>query len=125
MFAGLGLFIFSCLSIYWVIELFSLMKLQPNSWLIAVGFLVLFCLAFISSFFTIFILFLPFFVEMEMGGSKSWRNYFIFFSILMCFPTIYLILYPTAFINGYYSWISLAVFGYGAGHTFVMYLKER
>lgn len=101
------------------------MKLQPNSWLIAVGFLVLFCLAFISSFFTIFILFLPFFVEMEMGGSKSWRNYFIFFSILMCFPIIYLILYPTAFINGYYSWISLAVFGYGAGHTFVMYLKER
>lgn len=125
MFAGLGLFILSCLSIYWVIELFSLMKLQPNSWLIAVGFLVLFCLAFISSFFTIFILFLPFFVEMEMGGSKSWRNYFIFFSILMCFPIIYLILYPTAFINGYYSWISLAVFGYGAGHTFVMYLKER
>ncbi|MBM3185334.1 MAG: hypothetical protein FJZ67_03465 [Bacteroidetes bacterium] len=122
---GLGLFIVALLSTNWTIELNSIMKSGEASLVQEVGWLLLLLLAGFSWIFSLVLLFYPFFVEMEMGGSKSWRNYFIFFSILLCFPIIYLILYPTTFINGIYSWVSLAVFGYGAGHTLIMYLKER
>jgi cell division protein FtsW (lipid II flippase) len=122
---GLGLLVIAALSSYWSIELSSTIKSGNATWVQEVGIFLLFLLAAFSWIFALVLLFYPFFVDMEMGGRKSWRNYFIFFTVLLCFPLIYLVNFPSEFLNGIYSWISLAVFGYGAGHSLFMYIKKR
>ena len=117
---GLGLGVLAALLGWW---LFSPIENESYFWQI-LRFLAL-IVAYFFAFFSLFLFFYPFFVGMEDNdGSKSFRNQFIFFLVLLCLPVLYLVFYPKQFVNGYYSWIALIVFGYGTMHALFLYVKN-
>ena len=86
---------------------------------------LMFVIAFGFSVLIFIFLFFPFFESMGTGGAKAHRNKLIFFLVLLCFPLSILIFNPALFIRMSYSWITSIVFGYGAIHSLILYLKEK
>jgi len=90
-----------------------------------IGLFLLLLVTFFTSVFALVIWFYPFFTQMETGGPKGNLNSLIFFAVLLSVTLLILYFNPKAFVNGYYSWVGLILFGYFTVYYLIKYLKSK
>ena len=90
-----------------------------------IGLVLLFFVTFFTSIFALVLWFYPFLTKMETKGPKGYLNSLIFFAVLLSVPLLILYFNPKAFVNGYYSWVGLIVFGYSTVYYLIKYLKSK
>ena len=97
------------------------MQLNPNGW----GILAMGILSLGLSFISLIILLFPLGMAMEQPGKNGKLYTFLLFVIMLLFPVSFFIYSPKAFINGYYSWVALGVFGFMSIYTFIQYYRSK
>jgi hypothetical protein len=97
------------------------LKLDPNGW----GYVGMFILSLLLSIASLVFLLFPIGMAMEEPGENGKLFTFLFFLILLLLVITYLIFSPKAFVNGYYSWLGLGVFGYMTVFSFIKYIRSN
>jgi hypothetical protein len=122
--SALALTVLSSLGWYWIIELGKTMG-KDASIFKEIGLVLLFFVTAFTSVFALVLWFFPFFTQMETEGPRGNLNSLIFFAVLLSVPLLILYFNPKAFVNGYYSWVALILFGYFTVYFLIKYLKSK
>lgn len=90
-----------------------------------IGLFLLFFVTVFTSVFALIIWLYPFFTQMKTEGPKGYLNLLIFFGVLLSGTLLLLFFNTKAFVNGYYSWVALILFGYFTVYFLIRYLKSK
>ncbi len=121
---ALALTVLSSLGWYWIIELGKTMG-KDASIFKEIGLVLLFFVTVFTSVFALVIWFYPFFTQMETDGPRGNLSLLIFFGVLLSGTLLLLFFNTKAFVNGYYSWVALILFGYFTVYFLIKYLKSK
>ena len=121
---AVALTVLSSLGWYWIIELGKTMG-KDASIFKEIGLVLLFFVTAFTSVFALVLWFFPFFTQMETEGPRGNLNLLIFFGVLLSGTLLLLFFNPKAFVNGYYSWVALMLFGYFTVYFLIKYLKSK